>query len=540
MKGLKTTFDVLAKTRNEASIGVLIPALESPHRWVQEEALTAILKRRNPAGQREVLRRLQTINDHWKEIIRNHSGRMATVLRDAVLGTDEQMCANACQAALWFGEYDLMPALVNAVEDPSNPNAATVAQTIVQLAELLYQELARPRDYQNRRDPQRVRSHVLAALELSVQRFTQHKKVEIIEAFLVLTGRDNATLKQILRNPHHGAYLAIVDTMTHGERGGVIRLLLSFLDDPNAPSSAITVLSHRGDAKFLGYLLGKIGYQPSTNAAQNLKRVESIAWLRDDLSILDQLDDGAQHGAVQMVMASGIKRLEAYRIIEHLLLHGKVGGRRGAIAALEGFHGGEANALALQTLEDPDPQVQAQAVSQLRSRGIPGAMARLIKFVESPHEVVRNSAQGGLGEFSFHRFLASFDILDDEVREGTALLVKKIDPQTIPGLKREMLAPARSRRLRAIEVTLAMNAACELEQSLIKLVEDIDHIVRNDAAHALGICDSEAARKALGSALTDRSPIVRETAKQSLQQLGRTRRAATRAAGEEQDEEPEK
>ena len=303
------------------------------------------------------------------------------------------------------------------------------------------------------------------------------------------------------------------------------------------------MLAHRGDAKFLGYLLGKIGYQPSTNAAQNLKRVESIVWLRDDLSILDQLDDGAQHGAVQMVMASGMKRLEVYRVIEHLLTHGKVGGRRGAIAALEEFHGGEANALALQTLEDPDPQVQAQAVSQLRSRGIPGAMARLIKFVESPHEVVRNAAQGGLGEFSFHRFLASFDILDDEVREGTALLVKKIDPQTIPGLRQEMSAPARSRRLRAIEVTVAMNAVCELEKSLINLVTDIDHIVRNDAVHSLGICDTEAARKALGAALADRSPIVRETAKQSLQQLGRVRRAATRAAVEEQevqDEEPEK
>ena len=66
-----------------------------------------------------------------------------------------------------------MPALINAAEDESNPNRDLVADTLLQLAELLYDELAAPRDYRNRRDPQLVRQHVLGSLEQSVRRYQQ-------------------------------------------------------------------------------------------------------------------------------------------------------------------------------------------------------------------------------------------------------------------------------------------------------------------------------------------------------------------------------
>ena len=57
-EGLKTTFRLLSETENEAAIWVLIPALDSPNVSIREEALAAILKRRSPAGHREILRRL--------------------------------------------------------------------------------------------------------------------------------------------------------------------------------------------------------------------------------------------------------------------------------------------------------------------------------------------------------------------------------------------------------------------------------------------------------------------------------------------------
>lgn len=73
---------------------------------------------------------------------------------DAVLGTDHQMCVNACQAILWFHEYDLVPALIAAAEDDGHHNADLAAQTLLGVANLLYDELSTPGDYSRRRDPQ--------------------------------------------------------------------------------------------------------------------------------------------------------------------------------------------------------------------------------------------------------------------------------------------------------------------------------------------------------------------------------------------------
>ncbi|MEO2236625.1 MAG: hypothetical protein ABGW95_00035 [Candidatus Poseidoniia archaeon] len=45
---------------------------------------------------------------------------------------------------------------------------------------------------------------------------------------------------------------------------------------------------------------------------------------------VDQLDEAAQHGAVQLIVNSGISRQEAFDTIEQLWRCGKPGGRRAA------------------------------------------------------------------------------------------------------------------------------------------------------------------------------------------------------------------
>jgi HEAT repeat protein len=220
-----------------------------------------------------------------------------------------------------------------------------------------------------------------------------------------------------------------------------------------------------------------------------------------------------------MAMASGVKRQEVYQVIRHLLQRGNLGGRRAAAGALAEFSGAEANALALAALDDPDPQVQAQVLGQLRQRGIPGAVSRLVEKVSSPHAVVREAVRKALSEFSFDRYLASFDMLDEASRQSTGALVRKIDPQLVPGLEREMQTPSRVRRMRALAVARATRTVRELEGPIVQLLTDEDHMVRAEAAKSLALSDSAAARSALTEALGDRSVSVQEAARASLDQL---------------------
>ena len=409
---------------------------------------------------------------------------MVRALRDAVLGADAQMCINGCQAALWLQEYDLIPPLLNALGDQVDANSDVIAGTLLALADQLYADLAS--SAQGHRDPELARHHVIGSLEASVQRFARHRRREVVEAFLLLAKRDNATLMQILQDPHHGSYRIVLDLLLKSPRAAILRLLLSFLDDPHAPAAALGVVGNRSDPAFIGCLLRKIGREPSAMVRQNLKRLASIAWLRDLRAALDELDAAQQHAAVRLVMASGVPRPQAFAVIEHLIQHGTAAGRRAAAEALNEFNGAEANALAMKALDDPDPAVQAAVAVQVRRRGIPGIVTRLVDLLESPHFGVRQAARSSLAEFTFKRFLAAFDMLDDEVRRSTGLLVKRVDPQTIPLLREEMHAPSRSRRLRAVAIARAVDGVAALEPELVELLHDEDHFVRGRGRHVFG------------------------------------------------------
>jgi HEAT repeat protein len=235
---------------------------------------------------------------------------------------------------------------------------------------------------------------------------------------------------------------------------------------------------------------------------------------------VDQLDDEQQRALVPLVIKSGMKRLEAFKTIEYIVECGKRDGRRAACAALAEFSGADANQLVERALSDTDPDVQAAAVRQLRERGMPDAMSRLIDLLDSPHAVVRTAARSQLREFTLERYLSAFDGLDDDMRRSTGKLVRKVDPDSISILTEEMAERSRARRLRAIGVVRSLQSAAQFEEALLKLLADDDHMVRTEAARALGQCDTSGTRAALHEALADRSMSVQVAAQESLEELG--------------------
>jgi HEAT repeat protein len=514
-EGLKTTFEVLCRTENEAAVRTLIPAMDSPFAAIRDQALETLLKRRSPAGHREILARLHTFDDGWRAKVAENRSRLVPAFREAIISSDRQLCINACQAAVWLRQYDLAIAMTTGLEDPNHPNAAVLSNALLELAELLCEELVGRGSRADGGDVHFVRRRVVEALGTAVARFSKHRRREIVEAFLLLTYRDDAVLLQVLQDPYHAAFVALVDLLSKSPHEAVIGLLLSFLDDARPPSAAISVLSKRSDLNFLQRFLQKVGRDPSGPVARNLKRIETLPWAGMP-AILDALNEQAQEAAVRLAMESAIPRSQAYALVEHVLRRGKPAGRRAAADALDQFRGVAANLAAMAALRDEDPEVQARILVQLRSRGIPGALAHLVEMIDSPHAVVRAAARQSLEEFTFPRYLATFDLLDDEVRESTGELVKKVDSQTVPLLQAELESKVRSRRLRGLAVARALRLVREVEAAIVPLLQDEDHLIRAEAAATLGQSRSEQAREALAEAIYDRSLAVREAARKSL------------------------
>jgi HEAT repeat protein len=518
-EGLKTTFEVLGKTHNDAASAALLPCLDSQHAQIQDQAIRAIMERRSPQGQREILARWHSMSERWRAIVEERPNRMEEALHESVQSFDAQKCHNACSAILALHEYELMPALLAAVETPGFPHVEQTAQTALALAAELYDELAGPRDYSIRRDPQVVRRNMVQSLEASVNRFPSHGRVELVEGFLLLVNRDNVTLKQTLMDPTHVAHATVIDLMSHSDRGGVLRLVLGFLDDPQPPRRALAILSQRTDLKFLRHLCDRIADEPSPTVTQNLHRLDDIRWADPKQGILDRLGSEEQEAAVELLMATGLHRQQLFQVVQHLLRNGDPPGRRAAAKALSQFSGPESNVLALEALSDSDAGVQARILKQLRARSLPGALQQLIDHLDNSDPEVQQAARDGLSEFTFSRYIKAFDSLTPAVREKTGVLVRKVDLAYAHLLSREMESPARTRRLRALAATAAMRVVDDVLNHILDMLGDQDHVVRVEAVQTLAYSDLPRARIALREAMSDGSPLVQQAAERSLLEI---------------------
>src|SRR5437773_2583949 len=158
MPGLATTFDVLTNTANDSSAAVLVTALDASQREVRDLAFTALLARRNAAAELNVLRRWPDMSLRWKQQIADRPGWLSGAIRTAVVNRDPRLYECGCFAAIFTRDYDSIPVLATAASDPDNLYAPQAAAAVLELTELLAEELAAPRDYRIRRDPQLQRN----------------------------------------------------------------------------------------------------------------------------------------------------------------------------------------------------------------------------------------------------------------------------------------------------------------------------------------------------------------------------------------------
>lgn len=510
--GLPTTFALLATTTNEAAIPVLVAALASPDRAVQHAALRAIMQRQHPLALREVLRRLHTADEGWREALSLWPSRASGIIREALLDPDPQLAINACQACLWSRDFDMLPVLAAALDSDSAPHAAAA---LLELADELHEGLCAPEDFRQQRLLEQARHHAIGPLQDAARRYSRHRRAEAVEALLLVADRNDPALRAMLYEPGDPAHSICIDLLARGQRAGVVRLLVSFLEDPRPPLAVMQVLAQRGDRPFLEILLRKACHELSPTAQGNLQRLEQPAWLRGVTEALPTLETELQLAAVRLA-GYGARRSIGLPLLTALARQGTAAARCAAIEALAAYSGEQVDALICQATTDPDPHVQAAACRQLRPRNIPQARERLIALADSPAAEVRAAVREQLSEFTAAGMLATWDNLDAAARAAVARLVLKLDPQTLVVLREELRSPARKRRLRGVEVASTLGLSIELEDELLDLLADEDPHIRAAAAQALGTSTSLTAQAALREAERDSHPAVRRAVAAAL------------------------
>ncbi|MEE9602666.1 MAG: HEAT repeat domain-containing protein [Thermoguttaceae bacterium] len=517
--GLDTTFKYLAKTENEAAVDVLVAALDCPAQSSRNFALQAVLERRTPAGHRAVFQRLPKMDESAKAIIDQHPDRIEQVIATVLNNPDAKTCKSVCGLILAYRLYDAMPVLTSLLLKNNNTNTSLVADTILQLTDLYYADLSGAHEQSKRKDQLNLRDRITSTLEKAARKFHRHNRKEVVEALLIVARPNNAALRQILQRSDESCHGPASGTLCNSERGGVLRLVLGFLEESPVPRAIVEVLSRRQDPKFVENLLRTVGPRPSKQIAKTLSQVESFAWAQAGHEVLDGLDEQCQEAAVGVLMASTTDRREVLEVIGHLLSEGNVGGRRAAATALSDFQGAKACGMLLRSLNDEDAQVRANLLVQFRQRKIPGAFTLLVRMIDGAEEVERAALRMAMPEFTLDRFLHHFDSIEEGLRPMTGQLVRQINDDVIPKLTAELKSPSPVRRRRAVMAASAMGVVSEMEADVLKTISDADHTVRVAVARALADCKSVPSWEVLREALLDTSPAVKEAAEQGLQRI---------------------
>jgi len=83
-----------------------------------------------------------------------------------------------------------------------------------------------------------------------------------------------------------------------------------------------------------------------------------------------------------------------------------------------------------------------------------------------------------------------------------------------------------------------MGLVQELEEHIVPLISDDDHMVRLAAAQSLADCETENSWERLRDALLDRSVVVQEAAERSLMQISRSLQTVHEDTEEDEIEKP--
>lgn len=520
--GLKKTFQFLKKTENEAAVELLIQSLDSKLDAVRTESLRALLERRSPAGHHAVFARLPKFDESERGIIAERPDRMVRVVSEALKTADKATCVNALKAILTFRLYAVLPALTAVLKTPESPLFKPATRIIGELTEAFYLELSGHDRPEKHRDYDTMRKRLTGTLEEAVGCYSVHESEEVLEAFLMVAKPQSAVLRRILQSPEETVHGPLVEIMKTSQRGGVLRLLLSFLEDPQMPNVARSILTTRDDVKFLENLAKHVGTKPKRGVLETLTTLKSLVWARPEAPVFEELDDACQESMVTILVHSAVPRPQVLETIGYLLLHGKPGGRRAAARAIEQHRDAKATEFVRAALADDDPEVLAEILPQLRVRQVPDSLSLLIRMVDSPYEEVRTALGKAMPEFTFRQFMNNFDTMPEELLPTTGHLVRKIDLKAKAELTAELAGLSPVRRRKAVQAAAAMGMVQTLEQAIIARLSDDDHMVRIAAAKALAECDTMPSWEALRDAMLDRSVIVQEAAEASLMRISQT------------------
>jgi len=517
--GIEKTFSLLAKTKNQASIGVLVSAMDLPFFEIRDTALSSLLQHRGLIAQRAIIDRWSNLTASQKSWIEAEEYPLESGTKEYLRSQDKDRFYTALEIVHDCDLFDLMPMMVHIVADSRHPHREKAGATLIQMASALWDESTR-HSTDKHYGVGAIRIEVVDALETAIRHYEDHRSQHLLEAYLILATRENRLLREIWSDVKHPAHAPILRLMRHSTRAEIIELTVSVITDPHPLMPVLNLIGLRYDVPFMEALTKQIPGEISGDVKRNLGKLHKVHWAEEHHDVLEKLSPNSQAAGIHVAMATsvGSERLHAMLVAMTGSEHADC--RLAALEELASFVDPTTNEIMLDAVNDPNISVRAEALRQIRPRGITGAIKLLLEHLASPELLIQDTVRKALAEFSFPRYLSAFEKMSPDAQINTGKLVCDIDLQSPKLLAVELRSEATARTMRAFRVLESLGLHPQLEEHLLELLQHDDHLVRAEAASALAHCHSSSdAISALREAMLDRNARVRENASQSLRKI---------------------
>lgn len=504
-----------------------------------------LLKRRSETGIQEIVRRARSFSLELREVVGRHLVSLAQPLRHLLLHNDLDLRDNTLELIREFEDYNQIGTLISLLEMREYSARDHASLVFQELIDHLYEHVKAGKESRTaggtgkaeagtggnaagtsvlthqrvQRDAERIRLQVLSFLEQSCHRFDQHQCREIVEAMLILSDPENTHAQRIIREASDSCRKTSAEVLKSSAHPAIISLVFHVLTQNYPLPGAMGAFEQRRDMEFVCFLLRNWPRTLSVFQQKNLRQVQSLGWIDPADLHLEMIPAVLQKTLIACVLATGLPEEHKLAVLEWMVKYGSSEGRQAAAVVMMELEDTKVQDVVLESLQSEDAEVQAWATSQLRPREVPQAFAMLIQRLDSPMKEVQEAARKELGDFDIYRGIEMFDQLEPKVCLAVGQLVRKIDPQALNKLHREIVGAIRRRRIRAARGALALGLQELVAEALVQMTQDGDALVRRTAAEVLGSVSLAASGRPLAALLEDPSPRVREAARNSLQKL---------------------
>lgn len=517
MQSIELTFEILANSRNEAAIDVLVMGLDDADSQIRQRSIDALMSRSDP---RSVVSTLA----HWEKLDpknvaslqKRKSQLLPTIM--SVLRGEKRDTGEASD------EGDAQPAeavrLENAIDAAKSLHLSVALPELILLAESHASRgirslatdatltLATPlgHDARAERDQPTVRGPALARLVDSIRRFSMHRNDSMVEAFLLISTWGDGDLRAIIQE--NGPTMELVGKcLSQSTQPGVLDLLAGFVRRRNLAPRLMEIIQTRQDVAFRDALLRKIGTEASGTVSRNLRDMGMPKSCHGGDELVSDLDPSLRAALVHLYTAANENTIETMNLITSVV---RLGGP-GAIGAA---------AIGLAHCEAPDADFwlrAAVAVADGDQRAIAAdenatLLSNLIDLLDHEEPGLVRSVRRVLSALHAETMLKKFHSLRPRSRRRLGKIVMMIDSGAIDRVRDALRHPVLAQRLEAIATADALCVVDLLSDSFTHISREDHQEARMRAADAMAGATGEQTFKLLQEMIDLPESPVRDAA----------------------------